>query len=74
MGYANINLELFKSGIHLTCEETGEDEFIPRGNGNMLMDIINHIEEICDPDAIFTLTEKGKEFLEKLKENDGTAI
>ena len=70
MGYANINLELFKSGIHLTCEDTDEDEFIPKGNGDMLMDIINEIDALCNPDAIFTLTEKGKEYVEKLKENE----
>lgn len=72
MGYAKINLELFKSGIHLTCEDTGEDEFIPTGNGDMLLDIINEIDALCNPDATFTLTEKGKEFVEKLKENDRT--
>lgn len=70
MGYAKINLELFKSGIHLTCEDTGEDEFIPKGNGDMLLDIINEIDALCNPDAIFTLTEKGKEYVEKLKENE----
>ena len=64
MGYANINLEMFKSGLHLTCKETEDDEFIPNGNGNMLMDILNKIDELTNPDTRYKITEKGLRVLE----------
>jgi len=64
MGYANINLEMFKSGLHLTCKETEDDEFIPKGNGNMLMDILNKIDELTNPDTRYQITEKGLRVLE----------
>lgn len=71
MAYATIKLELFNSGIHLTCEETGADEFIPRGDADKLIETINDIDIICNPDTIFSLTEKGEKYLEELeKENN----
>lgn len=67
MAYATIVLELFKSGMHVTCEETETDEFVPAGDGDKILDIINEIDDICDPDATFVITEKGKAYLEELK-------
>lgn len=69
MAYATITLELFKSGIHATCEDTGDDEFIPAGDGNKLIDFINEVDELTNPDATFTLTEKGKEYARRLRED-----
>ena len=68
MAYATIKLEMFKSGMHVTCEETEHDEFVPAGDGNKLMDILNEIDDLCNPDATFVVTEKGKEHLEQLKD------
>ena len=73
MAQATIILELFKSGIHLTCEDTGHDEFIPHGDGNKLVDLINEIELDTDPDATFTLTDKGK-YVAKLMDEDGLSF
>lgn len=73
MAQATIVLELFKSGIHLTCEDTGHDEFIPHGDGNKLVDLINEIEFGTDPDATFTLTDKGK-YVTKLMDVDGLSF
>lgn len=70
MAQAIITLELFKSGIHLTCENTCHDEFIPSGDGNSLIKYINEIEEMTDTDATLELTEKGK-FITKLIDEDG---
>jgi hypothetical protein len=70
MAYATIVLELFKSGMHVTCEEAEIDEFVPAEDGNKLMDIIDDIDDICNPDARFVITEEGKAFLEKLKAHD----
>ena len=60
MAQATIVLELFRSGIHLTCEDTGHDEFIPHGDGNKLIDLINEIEIETDPNTTYSLTAKGK--------------
>ena len=68
MAQATITLELFKSGIHLSCEETGTDEFIPNGDGNKLMEILNNIQDITDPDTRWGLTEKGKRLVQLLDE------
>lgn len=70
MAWATITLELFKSGMHLTCEDTGCDEFIPFGNGNMLMEILNNIYDVVDPDATWGVTPKG-EYVYKLVHEDG---
>lgn len=70
MAQATIILELFKSGIHLTCDDTGHDEFIPRGDGNTLVEVLNNIQDITDPDAIWSLTEKGK-YLTHLMDDEG---
>ena len=70
MANAIITLELYNSGIHFVCDDTGDDDFIPRGDGNKLMELINNVQNLTDPDARFTLTEKGKEYLKRLKENE----
>jgi hypothetical protein len=67
MSYAKIELELYKSGMRVSCEDTGDETFIPRGNGNALMDFINNVDEICDPEATFVITEKGLKYLEELE-------
>ena len=60
MKQATIILDMYKSGIHLTCEDTDHDVFIPHGDGNALMKELNDIYDVTDPDAIWGLTEKGK--------------
>ena len=70
MANAVITLELYNSGIHFVCDDTSTDDFIPRGDGNKLMELINNVQDLTDPDAIFKLTEKGKEYLKRLKENE----
>ena len=70
--FATITLDLYKKGIRAYCEELSEDgedyeEFIPRGDGQALMDFINSVEDICHPEARFSLTEKGKEEYERMR-------
>ena len=68
MAQATIVLEMFKSGLHVMCEDTDTDDFVKHGDGNRLMEILNEIYDITDPDARFTLTDKGK-YLAKLMES-----
>ena len=66
--YAEIKLDLFKAGIHLVCEDADIDVFIEKGDGDKLVGTINEIEEICDPDVKYSLTDKGRELLKQLRE------
>ena len=70
MKQATITLEMFDSGIHLMCADTGHDEFIEKYNGNKLIDIINEIQIDTDPNTTWTITDKGRELL-RLVEKEG---
>ena len=70
MSYATITLKLFKGGILFDCEEADISDVIPYGNGNRLMELLNEVEEICDPDATFEITEEGRQYLQKLKDEN----
>ena len=72
MKQATIILDMYKSGIHLTCEDTDHDVFIPHGDGNALMKELNAIYDVTDPDATWELTEKGKR-VEYLMDNKNLA-
>ena len=37
---------------------------------NKLIEIINYIDIICNPDTRFSLTEKGEKYLEELEEEN----
>jgi hypothetical protein len=73
MKQATIILDMYKSGLHVTCEETGHDEFIQHGNGNRLMEILNIIQDVTDPDSTWELTEKGK-YLANLMDKNGLSF
>ena len=65
MSYEKIEIKMYEHGMNIICEPCEIDEFIPHGDGNKLMDILNEIWEINF--AKYTLTEKGEEMLEKIK-------
>ena len=72
--YAKVVIEFRKAGLVVSCEDIGEEIFIPRSKDsdkspiNKLVDFINNVEDICDPDATFTITEEGKKWLEEQKQ------
>ena len=65
---AQINLELYKSGIHIVCDEADLDDFIPFGDANKLIKCINETYDMFDDNATYKLTEKGKEYLKSLED------
>lgn len=71
--YAIITLELSKAGIHAYCEETGEDCFCTNGNLEPLVKLINDAE-ICNPDTLFRLTDKGHREAKRLREKDNNEL
>lgn len=70
MANAVITLEVYNSGIHFMCDDIDEDDFIPIGDGNKLIELINKVQYETDPNATFALTEKGKEYLKRLENED----
>ena len=72
--YATIQLNIYKSGIMVSCEDTGDEIFINKNDGNLqpLVDFINKVDEECNPETTYTLTEKGKETLAAI--NSGANI
>lgn len=64
--YATIVMEISKAGIHAYCEEIDEDCFCIGGDLSPLVKLINDAE-ICNPDTVFKLTEKGERELRRKK-------
>lgn len=60
MSYAKIEIKLFKSGILFSCEEADIEDIIQVGDSRKLIDLINNVEEICNPNSTFVLTEQGE--------------
>lgn len=67
---AEVYLQLFPSGIHLQCEDCDIDEFIPLGNGNKFMEVLNDIYIMTNPNTTYELTEKGKRLLKELEKDE----
>ncbi len=65
--YAIITLHLLPGGIFAECEDTDESVLIPEGKANPLIDFINRVDSITNPNATFTLTDKGKQEIKNIK-------
>lgn len=65
--WATITLHLTKYGILAECEELEMENFIKKNDGNALMDFINEVEVLCDPETTFQITEEGKKILKELE-------
>ena len=61
MSYATIKLKMFKGGLLFSCEEVNIEDIVPLGDGDRLMELINEVDDLCNPDATYVLTEKGGE-------------
>lgn len=68
--YATITLELRKGGIIASCDDINEEVFIKSGDGNALMDFINLVDDCTNPDATYTITDKGRRYLKQLKKEE----
>lgn len=66
---AEISIHLFPNGMYVECEEIDDAKFIPQGDIEPLVDFINEVSALTDPDATFQITEKGREHVEKLNNN-----
>lgn len=64
--YATAAFHFFDGGIYIECEEADLGKFVKLGDGNAIMEAINKIDEGCNPNTRFCLTDKGKKLVEKL--------
>lgn len=64
--WAYICIEVHDDGLRFKCDDIGNDVFIEAGDAETLLNKLNRVCEICDPDATFCLTEEGKKVLEQI--------
>ena len=60
MSYAKIELKLFQNGMLFSCEEADIEEIIQIGDGMKLNQLINDVEDICNPNTTYVLNEFGE--------------
>lgn len=58
--YAQVTIHFFENGLFVVNENLDIGKFIPSGNGNALMDVLNEIDDIMNPESRFVLTEEGE--------------
>lgn len=59
-------LHFFDNGLYIECKDLDIGKFIPSGDGNALMEVINDIDDLTNPNTTFFLTEEGGKLAEKL--------
>lgn len=62
----SVIFHFFDNGIYIECEDLDIGKFVSKGDGNAIMEVLNEIEDYSDPNATFTLTEKGKKMAAKI--------
>ena len=58
---ATAIFHFFDGGIFIECEDLGK--FIPAGQAKQIIDTLNEINQLTDPDTRFLITEKGEKVL-----------
>ena len=71
--YATITIQLSNDGMFIKCDDTETTEYIKKnknGKTNMqpLVDFINDVEDIMDPDVTYQITEEGLRYLKMIEE------
>ena len=65
---AEIKIDLYQVGLIARCEELKMESLITTGDA--LMEFLNTVREVTDPDVRFQLTELGKGYAEFIKKRD----
>lgn len=68
--WASIRIDIHDGGLRFTCYETGQDTFIDAGDVDTLLNKLNNVCDICDPDATFCLTELGEKVLKQIQDDE----
>lgn len=64
---AEIKIDLYQVGLIARCEELELESLITTGDA--LMEFLNNVREVTDPDVMFKLSEKGEAVAKALREN-----
>lgn len=64
---AEISIDLYQRGLLARCEELEMEAMC--SNGEELMDFLNEVQGLTDPDVRFGLSEKGEAVVKVLREN-----
>ena len=65
---AEIKIDLYQNGLIARCEDMEMEAMCT--NGNELMDFLNDVQSVTDPDTRFCLSEKGEEEYAKLHKEE----
>lgn len=65
---AEIKIDLYQVGLIARCEELELESLITTGDA--LMEFLNNVREVTDPDVRIQLTELGEEYAEFIKQRD----
>ena len=68
--YATAVFLFFDGGIYIECEEDEIGKFVKAGDGNAIVEVINKIDEDCNPNIRFQLTEEGKKLVNEVTRED----
>ena len=66
---AEIKIDLYQQGMLVRCDDIEKEALCL--DGNTLMDFINNVVMLTDPDVMFELTDKGREYLEQFLKEEG---
>lgn len=64
---AEISIDLYQRGLLAKCEELEMEAMC--SSGEELMDFLNEVQCLTDPDVMFKLSEKGEAVVKALREN-----
>ena len=64
---AEISIDLYQRGLLAKCEELEIEAMC--SSGEELMDFLNNVQCVADPDVMFKLSEKGEAVAKALREN-----
>ena len=64
---AEISIDLYQRGLLAKCEELEMEAMC--SSGEELMDFLNNVQCVADPDVMFKLSEKGEAVAKALREN-----
>lgn len=63
---AEIRIDLYQKGLRARCEDLDIDTFC--NDGNEVMEFLNEVQGLTDPDVRYTITDVGREYLKSLEE------
>jgi hypothetical protein len=67
---ATINICVYENGLRFKCDDVFIDEFVEHGDCDKLINLVDDVCAISDPNTRYHVTEKGLQYLEELKKSE----